>query len=109
MLHKRVSKLNPYVTNAKMNSFLNGVSKVKLAHGREMTKTDSDFYQVLRILCRYYLSNVHLLFVFNKLKLQKKSKGFHVEGVRKILEIMIKWYPLFYHCKKLIFSSPVHS
>lgn len=90
ILHKRLSKLNPYVTNAKMSSFLNGTSKAKLPQKKEMSRTDSDFLKMLRVLCRYYLANVHLLYVFNKLKLQKQSKVFHIHGLRKILEFMIK-------------------
>jgi uncharacterized protein YehS (DUF1456 family) len=90
ILHKRVSKLNPYVTNAKMASFLNGVSKVKMPQAREMSRTEADFLRILRVLCRYYLSNVHLLYVFNKLKLQKQSKEYHIQDMRKILGAMIK-------------------
>jgi hypothetical protein len=73
-----------------MNSFLNGAVKAKLSHKREMSQTDWDFLQILRVLCRYYLTNIHLLYVFNKLKLQKQSKVFHIHGIRKILEFMIK-------------------
>lgn len=79
-----------------MDSFLNGVSKVKPPNVREISKVDGEFLKVLRVLCRYYLKNIHLLYVYNKLKLQKQSKVYHIQGVRKIMEFMIKWYPLFY-------------
>ena len=89
-MNKRATKLNPYVSTTKMDSFLNGLSKPKVGHARELQPIDYEFLKILRILCRYYLANIHLLYVFNKLKLQKQSKVFHIQGMRKILEVMIK-------------------
>ena len=34
---------------------------------------------------RYYLTYIHPLYVYNKLKLQKKSKRFHLWGIRTII------------------------
>lgn len=90
ILNKRLSKLNPYVSNAKMASFLNGVSKVKMPQSREMSRVEGEYLRLLRVLCRYYLTHVHLLYVFNKLKLQKQSKEYHIQEMRKILRVMIK-------------------
>ncbi len=85
MLQKNINKLNPYVSTAKMKFFLNVPSKPKVGYIKENKQVDFDFLKVLRILCRYYLTNVHPLYIYNKLKLQKKSKRFHVEGIRAIL------------------------
>jgi hypothetical protein len=90
ILHKRLSKLNPYVSNAKMDYFLNGVSKVRMPQSREMSRVEGEFLRLLRVLCRYYLTNVHLLYVFNKLKLQRQSKEYHIQEMRKILRVLIK-------------------
>jgi len=90
ILNKRLSKLKPYVTYAKMASFLNGISLVKMPQSRDISRAESDFLSVLRTLSRYYLSNVHVLYVFNKLKLQKQSKKYHIQEMRKILALMIK-------------------
>jgi hypothetical protein len=90
ILNKRLSKLKPYVTYAKMASIFNGISLVKMPQSREMSRAEVDFLRILRTLCRYYLSNVHVLYVFNKLKLQKQSKEYHIQEMRKILAVMVK-------------------
>jgi 5'-3' exonuclease len=90
MFNKRVGRLNPYVSTTKMNSFLNGVTKYKYSKAREWKGVEREYMSLLRILCRYYLTKIHILCVFNKLRMQNLSRKFHIQGIRKILEVITR-------------------
>ncbi len=51
-------------------------------------RKEREFLKIFRILCRYYLKNVHVLHVYNVLKIKDESKSLHITGSRKILELM---------------------
>ena len=94
-MNKKSNRLNPYLSFDKMDAILNGVQKSKSNQSKELQGTDMEYLKILRILCRYYLSNIHLHFVFNKLKLQSLSKRYHIMGMRKILNVIQKSWWLF--------------
>lgn len=49
---------------------------------------EREFCKFFRIICRYYLKNLHIFHTFNMLKLNLDSKKLHVIGSRRILDQM---------------------
>ncbi len=107
MFNKRVGRLNPYVSTTKMNSFFNGITKYKYSKAREWKGVEREYMSLLRILSRYYLTKIHILCVFNKLRMQNLSRKFHIQGIRKILEVITRWFD--YYSSNFCLFQLIHS
>jgi hypothetical protein len=49
---------------------------------------DREFWMLLRVACSHYLKNMHVLHIFNVLRIKKQSCKFHVAACRKIAHLM---------------------
>lgn len=77
MLTKKVSKLRTYIGVKKMSSLWTG-NKVKQSSNPRILKKENEFCLIFRIVSRSYVSNEHILHVFNGLKLKQLSKQLHI-------------------------------
>ena len=86
LLHRKTHKLRIYISLKKMGQYWSA----QLSHKRfspDKRAKEDDFALLFRTLCGYYLKNVHLLYVFNVLKLQPESKRLHIKGVSQMLGV----------------------
>jgi hypothetical protein len=88
MLAKKVSKLRTYIGMKKMCSMWRG-QQTRQSSNPETIKKEHDFCLIFRIVSIYYLKNIHILHVFNGLKLKQLSKQLHINGVNKMSKMLM--------------------
>jgi Ca2+-binding EF-hand superfamily protein len=82
LMNKKLGKIKDYIGLNKMKQIFQGInSRTIMGFTSQQLK---EFYSIYRILCRNYLKVDHLTFVYNGLRIKKKSKKFHVVASRLI-------------------------